>query len=119
MNNSNQLDCVIELAVDLFYDMDNGELYKYKNRKYKYVIYDRKGYKQIYYHGGKRLSHLLIHQKLGIDLTGFVVAFLDGNKKNTSAKNMAVLTRHECNQHHYWLRRKAKKTSSPCQPAKP
>jgi len=106
MNNFNPL---IQLASDLFYDMENGELYKYKNRKYKYMHYDQSGYKQIHYHGGKRLVHFLIHDKLGIDRTGFVVAFLDGNSKNTSADNMALLTRHECNQHHFWLRKKSKK----------
>ncbi len=109
MNHSNQL---IELESDLFYDMENGDLYKYSNRQYKYIHYDRKGYKQIHYHGGKRLVHKLIHQKLGIDTTGFVVVFLDGNKTNTSAENMALLTRHECNQHHFWLRKKSKQTST-------
>ena len=98
---------LIKLDEDLYYNMETGDIYKHS--KYKYVTYlDDDGYKRIRYHGNKIRVHILIHKKLKIDLTGLVVTFIDGNKQNTSSDNMAVMTRHECSLHHYWLRRLAR-----------
>ena len=98
---------LIKLDEDLYYNMETGDIYKHKT--YKYLTYlDNDGYNRIRYKNNAIRIHTLIHDKLKIDRTGLVVTFLDGNKQNTSMHNMALMTRHECNLHHYWLRKLAK-----------
>lgn len=91
---------------DLSYD-DDGNLY-HKQKKLTPKI-NTDGYPYIVLNAQKINVKRVIFMIALIDLTNFVIVNLDGDKQNNSLTNLEIMTRTECNQHHFNLRTKGKK----------
>lgn len=86
----------------LLYNAKTGSLISTEQKLKWYVA--KNGYYRTKIDGNTYSKHLLIHDLLGIDRTGFVVIHRDGDKLNNRAENLELMTRGEANKHFFNIR---------------